>query len=279
MKFGIHLSAFTKRWDEDLIQYIKPVKEMGFDGIEYPLMDPDSIDTSKIKKALKENDLLCTCGTGLNKDRNIGSKDKDIMNAGILHLKKCINICSELESDCLGGVLYAPWGEITMRKNAGDNIKRSLENLLIIGEYAKKKGVVLALEAINRYESYFLNNMSEGKSYLRKINHPNIKLHFDTFHANIEEINMKDAILTADNDLYHVHICENDRGIPGTGQINWNEVKEGLESINYNRWITIENFVLADCEVGKDLYIWSNKAENTMVAAEEGIKFMKGLFK
>lgn len=272
------MSTFTKTWDENLFKYIKDVKNFGYDGVEFPLMNPDEFMVGKAKKLLKEYELGCTCGTGMNPQRDISSKDKDINKNGVEHLKKCIDICNELESDCLGGVIYAPWGVCMTRQQGKDNIKRSLENLSILGDYAKEKGVVLALEMINRYESYFINTVDDGKEYLRIINNDNVKLHFDTFHGNIEEKSIKEALIAGGEDIYHMHFCENNRGVPGTGSINWKEVKEGLNTIGYNRWITIENFVMPNCEVGKDVYIWIAIEENGAVAAKKGIKFMRELF-
>lgn len=279
MKFGIHLSTFTREWSENVLQYIPRVKEYGYDGVELPLMSPDEFELAKIKKLLNQYKLQCTCGTGMNPQRDISSANMQIRLNGIEHLKKCIDICNELESDCLGGVLYAPWGQFKMRSEAKEDIKRSLEALNEIGEYAGKRGVVLAIEILNRYESYFVNTVSEGKEYLKRINNKNIKLHLDTFHSNIEENNMYDAIIEGGKDIYHIHFCENNRGIPGRGSINWNEVKRGICDINYDRWITLENFVMPECGVGKDVNIWRYIEKDGNTAACEGIKFMKNLFR
>jgi len=279
MKFGIHLSTYTKTWAEDVFQYVSRSKQLGYDGVEFPLMDPDSFDVDKAKRLLKENQLECTCGTGLNPNRDISSLDKEIEENGINHLKKCIDICNTLESDCLGGVLFAPWGQFMTREEGKENIEMSLNNLHKLGEYAKDRGVVLALEMLNRYESYFLNTVEDGKAYLKRINHPNIKLHYDTFHANIEERSIKEAIVNGNNDIYHVHACENNRGVPGSGSINWNELKEALDTIDYDRWITLENFVMPNCEVGNDLYIWRSIDESGDKVAKEGIEFLRNLFK
>ncbi|WP_461206843.1 sugar phosphate isomerase/epimerase family protein [Clostridium sp. DL1XJH146] len=278
MKFGIHLSTFTKEWSEDVLKYLPTVKKYGYDGVEFPLMSPKDFDVKKAKKLLNDNSLLCTCGTGMNPSRDISSEDASIRKNGIDHLKNCIDICNELESDALAGVLYAPWGQFKTRSEGKDDIKRSLEALNIMGEYGKEKGVVLALEILNRYETYFINTVKEGKEYLNKINSDNVKLHFDTFHSNIEERNLYSAITEGGKDIYHVHFCENNRGIPGTGNIDWNRVKDGLNKIGYDRWITLENFVMPECGVGKDVYIWREIEKNGDKAAREGIKFMRKLF-
>lgn len=278
MKFGVHLSTFTKTWDEDVLQYIPLAKSFGYDGVEFPLMDPDQFPIRDAKTMLADAGMACTCGTGLNLERDISSLDRDIEANGIEHLKKCIQICHELGSDCLGGVLYAPWGQHMTREEGQRNIDKSLSNLFTLGQYAREEGVVLALEMLNRYESYFLNTVEDGKTYVKQISHPNVKLHFDTFHANIEEKSMKESIILGGADIYHFHACENDRGAPGSGSIHWNEVKDALVQIGYDRWITLENFVMPECEVGKDTFIWRPIDESGSKSAESGILFLRGLF-
>ncbi|MBY2476711.1 sugar phosphate isomerase/epimerase [Clostridioides difficile] len=278
MKFGIHLSTYTKSWSDDIFQFLEKSKEYGYDGVEFPLMDPINFDVKKANALLEKYNMECTCGTSLNTTKDISSLNKIARYEGINHLKKCIDICNELETDCLGGVLYTPWGYHISRKDAKENIKFMLENLNVVGNYAKNKNVVLALEVLNRYETYVLNTIEEGKDYLKKINNENIKLHFDTFHANIEEKSLNSAIKLGGNDIYHIHFCENDRGIPGTGNIDWEGVKDGLLSINYDRWITIENFVMPNCEVGRETFVWRNINSSKDDVAKAGIKFMKNLF-
>lgn len=279
MKFGIHLSVFTENWADDLAPYIMKSKKIGFDGVEIPLMDPFSLDVNKLKVILDDNQLECTCGTGLSDQTDISSDQLDIRENGIRHLKKCIDICQFLNCDVLGGVLYSPWGKLCSRKEAEKNIKHAIESLQEVGQYAKDRGITLALESINRYETYMLNTIQDGLDLIQKINNDHVKLHFDTFHGNIEEKSMPDAIRSAKDNIFHVHFCENDRGIPGTGSIQWTSVKEALRYIYYDRWIVLECFVTPNCETGIGTNTWRSIEENAEKTAIEGLKFMKDLFK
>ncbi|MFD3157863.1 sugar phosphate isomerase/epimerase family protein [Haloimpatiens sp. FM7330] len=277
MKLGIHLSTFTTSWEEDVLRYVKIASDIGYEGVEIPLVDPFEFQVKKAKKLLKENNLMCTCGTGLNPAIDISSVDKEVRIKGLEHLKKCIDICNELESDCLGGVLYAPWGMKKSRIEAVESIKYSIENLQKAAVYAKDKGVTLALEILNRYESYFLNTVKEGNKIIDEIGCENVKLHFDTFHSHIEENNLHEAIIEGGKNIYHVHFCENTRGVPGTGQIDWKSVISALRKIEYTRWITLENFVVPNCEVGKDVCIWREIEKDRYTAVKEGFEFMRKL--
>ena len=278
MKFGVHLSTFQKSWNDDLYVLIKQSKEMGFDGVEIPLMNPDKFDVLKTKKILTDLNLKCTCGTGLNENEDISSLDSNIRDRGIKRLYKCIDIASALNAEVLGGVLYAPWGMCVSRNDFKDNYQVMVKSLQEVDKYANKKNVMLALELINRYESSVLNTVEDGLELLKQLNSTNIKLHFDTFHANIEEKNIKEAIIRGGKDIYHVHVCENDRGAVGTGSINFKEVKEALETIGYDNWITIENFVEANCEVGNDTFIYRNIEKNGFESAKIGLEYLKKLF-
>ncbi len=277
MKYAIHLSTFTKKWSDDLVQYIKRAKEIGYDGVEIPLMDIKNVDYSKIKDALLENHIEALCGTGISINTDIGSTDEIVREQGVQYLKNCIDICYQLNSKQLGGVLYAPWGVLKSRSEAKLNYKNSYESLKIVADYAREKNVTLCLEILNRYETYYMNTVEEGLEILKEIKKENVGLHFDTFHAHIEEKNMYDAIVKGENNIKYIHFCENTRGIPLTGQVRWAEVVKGLQEIKYQGWVTIENFVNNDCEVGNDTSIWRQVEKNGDYAAVQGYKNMKTL--
>ncbi len=275
MKIGIHLSTFTERWDEDVLQYLPVAKEIGYDGVEFPILNPFEIDSGKIESLLQKYDLQCTCGTGLSEDTNISSLDEATRERGIAHLKKCVDRCAELGSPLLGGVLYAPWGEKRPRRTAQENIQNSAASLKKVAEYAEKRNVSLALEILNRYESYFINTVSEGLEFLKNVGHANVGLHFDTFHAHIEERDLYQALVEGGRQIRHIHFCENTRGIPGTGQIPWNKVKAGMEEIGYDDWIVLENFVMPDCQVGETVSIWRPIEKSGREAAIKGYKAIR----
>jgi len=279
MKYAIHLSTFTKEWAEDLIPYIKRAKEIGYDGVEIPLMNPKEFDIDSIKAEVEKQSIEVLCGTGLGPDTDISSTDETIRQDGIDHLKLCIDICEKLGSKQLSGVLYAPWGQLKARNEAERNYINSIEALKQVADYAEKKDVSLCLEVLNRYETYYMNTVEEGLNIINKIDRKNVGIHFDTFHAHIEEKNMYQAILTGKDRINHVHFCENTRGIPLTGQVRWDEVVQGLKEINYHGWVSIENFVNNNCQVGNGTSIWRQVEISGDEAALQGYKNMKKMFK
>jgi len=278
MKFGIHLSTMVHAWSDDHFAPMERLKAMGYDGVEFPLMDPENFDLMRAKSELKRLNLLATCGTGLLPHADITSKDPVVHKAGVDRLLRCLQIAHELESDLLGGVLYAPWGVTRPRMEIIEGKKRSQETLRQLAEKAKAYGVKMGLEMINRYETSYLNHTEDAAEWMAAINDPMIGIHYDTFHANIEETNQKEAILSLGQHLFHVHFCENNRGVPGTGQVDFLSVAEGLKEIGYDRWLTLENFALADCQIGNDCAIWNSKTQDPYQAAEQGLQYAKKIW-
>lgn len=275
MKYAAHSLMWTPEFTEKDLGLFDKLKGMGFDGIEIHLNHPETLPVEKIKGKMQDTGMKCTFTATLEKKHNFLSSDSKKRDQGINFLKELMNIVAELEGDVLGGVIYAAWGEFTGKMRTNEEWDYSKESLLNAAEYAGKKGVVLALEPVNRYETYFLNTAEDARKLVEDINHPNVRIHLDTYHLNIEEESFYGSIKTAGEYLYHFHVCENNRGIPGTGHIPWEEVYKALKEINYNRWAIIESFVPAIEEIARMTAIWRNVAPSADAIAKEGLKFLK----
>jgi len=228
-KVGAHLLIWTSRLDEDTIGIFHEVKEMGFDGVEIPLINPMEIEfklVEKMKKELEKIDLGCTCGGGLGKNENLVDEDGSIRERGKNYLKRFIDICSDFGSDTLPGLFYGTFEMSKGRRKTKEEWDRAVKSIQDMADYAKDKKVIPCLEAINRYETYFLNTAEDGVRLLKDIARENVKLHLDTYHMNIEEKDFYTPIVKSKRYLGYMHCCENDRGIPGTGHINWDEVSK-----------------------------------------------------
>ena len=248
---------------------------MGFDGLEIFLNHPESLPMEKIKEKMNETGMGCTLSVGLGKEQNLISPDRGARDAGVAFLKEGVDVACELGTDVVSGVIYAAWGEFTGKMRTEDEWNYSKECLLKVAEHAKGKGVVLALEPVNRFETYFLNTIEDTRKMVEEINHPNVGIHADTFHMNIEEESFYGAIKMAGEHLCHVHLCENNRGIPGTGHIPWDDVFRALRELNYDRWAVVESFVPAVEEVARMTAIWRQLAPSADVMAEEGLKLYR----
>jgi len=277
MKYGAYGLIWSPEFKEEQLYLFEKLKNMGFEGIEVPLGYPflGSLPVSGIKRKREETGLRCVCSTGLDEERNIISPDPGRRQKGIDFLRRCIEMSADLGSDVLSGVLYAPWGGFTGEARTSNEWGYCKEGLSKVAEVAKECSVFLAIEPVNRFESYFLNTAEDGRKLIEEIGHPNIKLHLDTFQMNIEEDSLYKAIKTAGDLLYHFHCCASHRGIPGTGHIDWVGVFRGLTEVGYERWLIIESFnVEAAREFGKQAAVWRELAAPDRIA-KEGLDYLK----
>jgi len=277
-KVGIHLLTWTSTLDENALKYFHKAKEMGFDGVEIFLPDPLNIDFQLIKKIRSELDkleLACTGSAGMQRNENLIDEDKTIRERGKAYLKKFIDISSDLNVEILAGVLY---GTFEMSKGRGRTEEEWDRAIELVGEgadYAKEKNVTLGLEVINRYETYFLNTAEDGVRLAKAIDRDNVKVHLDTYHMNIEEKDFYTPIVKTGKYLGHMHCCGNDRGIPGTGHINWDDIFKGLSEIDYHRWLVIETFYGPIEGIPVAASVWRKMADNLDDIPREGLKFIR----
>jgi D-psicose/D-tagatose/L-ribulose 3-epimerase len=271
---GIHLSYWQTYWSDDLVPLIARASEAGFDGAEFPLLNPAGMDFPRLRAALDDLGMRATCGTGLNPAVDITSPDPAVRQAGIDHLRACLDGCAALGSPALGGVTYAAWGVFPPGDHAGYRA-RCVESLREAGRMAGDRSVTLCLEVVNRFEGYLINTVEQGLALLAEVDSPHVKLHLDTFHQNIEEDDIGGAIRRAGGQIGHFHCSENNRKMPGAGRIPWGEVRAALDDVGYQGWLTVESFVSPGGEVGPALFIWRPLADDLDAEARRGASFVR----
>jgi D-psicose/D-tagatose/L-ribulose 3-epimerase len=271
---GIHLSYWQTAWDDDLIPLIERAKDAGYDGAEFPLLQPAALNYARLEAALEDNGLRATCGTGLSQQTDITHPDRAVRDAGIAHLRACLEGAARLGSPVLGGVTYAPWGTFP-EDNLTARRQRCIAALQEVGSVAEDVGVTLCLEVLNRFEGYLLNTVAQGVRLLEEVGSPAIKLHLDTFHLNIEETDIGAAIEAAGPHLGHFHCSANHRGCPGTGHISWATVRTALDTIDYQGWLVVEAYVRPEGEVGRGVFVWRPLSDKLDADAREAASFLR----
>ncbi len=279
IKFGVHLFLWADRFDVSALPLIKKVKQMGFDGVEIPLNYIDSINIEQTKKELKKNDMEFTASPVLGLDKDVTSSDETVRKKGISYLKRCVEVVSELGGDSMNGVIYTAWGKITGKSRTEDEWRYSVESLREVCRYAQEFNVALGLEPVNRFETYFLNTASDAVKLAKEVREPNVKVHLDTFHMNIEEKDFYNPIIQAGKLLNHFHCCENDRSIAGTGHVDWDKVFEALAEISYDKWLVLESFTQDMEKLAASTAIWRKLAPSADALASEGLAFIKKMSK
>lgn len=260
MDIGIHVSLWTPEWDSPFNKHIEKAAELGFTMVEIPIMSPQTFPLSEVKHILKETGMKVSCGTGLSPDKDISSTDSVIFSAGRDHLFHCIDIASELGSPSLQGVIHSSWG---LRKHVDeDNRRASAKGLKEAARKAAGLDMKISLECINRYESSFLNTAKQGMYLLERIGEDNAGLHLDTYHMNIEENSFREAFYTAGSKLFHLHLSENQRGFPGSGLLDWQEIIQAAKDAGYTGPWIIESYIHPEFPAGSDVCIWRPIQEN-----------------
>lgn len=284
MKYGVHTWLWTTCFREENLVVFDKAHRIGYDGIEIHLEHLDILPISGIKHKMRETGLACTFSVGLTEDKNVASPYKIFRERGIKFLKRAIDIAAELEGDVICGIPYGAWGVENPIMRRPEEYDYAIDSMKILADYARDHGITLALEPINRFEGYMINTADEMAEFIEKINHPNIKMHLDTFQMNIEENDLCEPFRKYSNLIYHVHLCENHRGIPGTGTIPWKDIFRTLKEIGYKRWVVYEAWVhdLFISEFGRippKMAMWRRLITDSDFAAEQALKFFKEIAK
>lgn len=274
-KYGVNLLLWADKFDRDTVDLIPAVAKMGFDGVEIPFFDPATVDMPQTKSALRDTNLHPIGCAIMSSDRNPIHKDVAIRENGKDYLKRSIDILAELGGDTLVGPLYSAVGTLVGRGRNRQEWEWCVDILGEVADFAGQRNVTIAIEPLNRFETYFINIAADAIRLATAIDSPFFKIHLDTFHMNIEEKSLSSAISDTGRLLHHLHACENDRGTPGTGLVDWEGVFKTLATINYDRWLVIESFTPAVKGIAAATAIWRDIAPSAEVLATEGLAFLK----
>lgn len=268
-KYGVNLLLWTSNFTEKDLYLIKKVKELGCDVVEMPIFNPEEFPSESVKKELEKYNLeACVCyGCEINSD--IASLDNKVRQNGIERFKQAIDHANTLGAKKIGGVVYKAGGIFTGSAPTQAEWNHSANSMRNIARYANQFNISICVEQINRYETYFINTTEDALKYCLDVGESNIQVLLDTHHLILEELNIYDAIIMAGKRLGHFHTSENNRGIPGTGQVDWLSVYRALKNINYSGWLVIESFYIG---FGN---IWKPLAESPEFLITEGLKNLK----
>jgi D-psicose/D-tagatose/L-ribulose 3-epimerase len=275
MKFAVNALIWTTEFDRRSFSLLPRLRAQGFDGFEVPVFEPAKFQAGSIRRALAENDLECTVCAILPNGMNPTSEDAEIRRQTRQHLADTIKLAADLGSNLMAGPVYSPIGYLPGRRRTSDEWQWAVECFQSLGEILQSHQIDLALEPLNRFETYFLNTAADAIKFCEAINDSSIGVLLDTFHTNIEEKDVAAAFRTTGKRLKHVHACENDRGVPGTGHVDFVGIAAALKEIRYEGWITIESFGYSHKELAAAAAIWRDLAPTPETVAFEGLPFLK----
>lgn len=281
MKYGMNTLLFESRFTNDAVEKFPRYNQIGFDGVELAIQEKKDIDTVFIKEKLAENNLVCGSLCALmGGATDLRGPSQNAINGGKKYIKDLVDTAVELGAEVVVGPLYSAVGRAEMvepeqRKKDWLTVKSGLKELC---SYAEDKGIYLALEPLNRFETDFMNICSDAVKMIDEVGSSMLKIHLDTFHMSIEEKSSGDAIRQAGDLLYLLHASENDRGAPGTGQVDWKGIAQAVKDTAYDRWVVIESFTPEVEIIARAASIWRQTEKDGWALAEKGLKYLKALF-
>ncbi len=275
MKYGMNLLLWTDHLNESILPVLESLKEMGYDGVEVPVFQLEEAHYQAWGQRLDDLGLERTAVTVRSGDENPISDNSAKRTAGVTANKRTLDCCQALGAQVLCGPFHSALGEFSGAGPSRDEWAWGVESMREVAEHAGKVDIVLAVEALNRFECYLANCMTDMTRFVAEVNHPRCKLMYDTFHANIEEKNPGQAIRTCAAHLGHVHISENDRSTPGQGNIRWDETFDVLAEIGYDGWLVVEAFGLLLPRIAAATKIWRSMYESEGQLAQDALEFMQ----
>ncbi len=275
MKFGMNLLLWTGELHEGLYPVLEQLKAAGFDGVEIPVFHRDVDACSQWAARLDDLGLERTAVTVRNAEDNPMSSDASVRARGVAANQQTLDCCRALGASQLVGPFHSAIGAFSGAGPTEEEWKWAVDSMQQLAEYAGQVEINLAVEPLNRFEAYLINTAADAARFVRQVNHPRCQSLYDTFHANIEEKNVRHAIESCADVLGEVHICENDRSTPGLGNVPWKTTFDALQSVGYDGWMVIEAFGMALPELAAATKIWRKMYDTELKLAKDGLEFMK----
>jgi D-psicose/D-tagatose/L-ribulose 3-epimerase len=276
MKTGMNLLLWTTHVIEQHDALLDQIKSLGFDAVEVPIFETSDVAPfERLGKRIKSLGLGATAVTVMGAANNPISPEASVRDAAVAHLDRVMECGQAFGCEILCGPIHSAIGIFSGEGPTDDEFKWGVETLQRAAEKAQARGIRLAVEYLNRFEIYFLTTALQTVKFVRAVNHPYCKMMYDSFHAHIEEKSQAHAIAACAAETIHVHVSENDRGIPGTGQVHWSEFFDGLKRTGYGGYLTIEAFGRALPALAAATRVWRDLFPQPIDVCREGLAFIK----
>lgn len=287
MKFGTYFAYWEQNWDVDYMKYVKKVADLGFDVLEVGaagIVNMSDEALAALKAEAQKHNIILTAGIGLPKQYDVSSVDENVRQNGIAFMKKILDALAKADIRKIGGTIYSYWpvDYATPIDKAAARVQ-SIKSIKELADYAAQYDITLLIEVLNRFEQFLLNDAAEAIQYVKEVGKDNVKVMLDSFHMNIEEDHMGEAIRSTGDYLGHFHIGECNRKVPGKGRMPWAEMGQALRDINFDGIVVMEPFVRTGGIVGSDIKVWRDLSDNADEAKldadiKESLLFVKKQF-
>jgi D-psicose/D-tagatose/L-ribulose 3-epimerase len=274
VRFGMHSSLWTARWTPDAVEKLVPeAARHGLEVIEIALLAPETIDVEHSRRVLRDHGVAPTCSLGLPQEVTAPLHP----SKAEAFLMRALEVAHALGSSTLSGVTYATIGYTSGAPPAEQEYANIAKALRPVARRAAEHGMTLGLEPCNRYETHLVNTAEQAVRLIERIGEPNVMVHLDTYHMNIEEKGFAHGIRRAGRHLRYIHLSENDRGVPGSGTIDWDATFTALAETGFDGDMVIESFVTLPPEIARALSVWRPVADSAEQVLREGVPFLRNL--
>jgi D-psicose/D-tagatose/L-ribulose 3-epimerase len=271
VKIGMCMFLWTTRVGPEHEALLADIRATGFDGVEVPVFEGAPADYARLCQMLDRLGLARTAVSAMGDPAmDLISADAAVRQAGVDRMRWVLDCTAALGADKVSGPLHSVLGQFSGQGPTADEVARAVDSQQQVGAHAARVGVTVGLEALNRFECYLLNTMGDLATFVDRVGHPNIRAMYDTFHANIEETDPIAALTRNRAQVVHIHLSENDRGVPGRGNIPWAETFAAIRDIGYDDWLTIESFGRGLPDLAAATKVWRDFAESPEAVYRDG---------
>jgi D-psicose/D-tagatose/L-ribulose 3-epimerase len=277
MRFGTSTFIWVSPFSSERLDLLAHAARLGSDVLEICIEDPALIRPDEIAEAAARAGIgVSVCGA-FGPSRDISSEESEIRAQGLGYLRTCIDIAAALSSSLVSGPMYSATGKTRLLAEQARQQQRewAADGIRAAADYASEHGVSLAIEPLNRYETDLINTVSQGVELCEQVGRDNVGLLLDTFHMNIEEKRIADAIRLGGEWLLELHACENDRGTPGGGHVEWGEVFDAVVQVGFDGLIALEAFTPEIEEIARAVSMWRPVAASGDALVEDGLRFVR----
>ncbi len=277
LRYAVHAYAWTSSWSNADLWIVDHAAELGLDAIEIPLMEPEKVDPRAIAERAAGAGLDVLTSLALPEGADPAHEDEAVRRRGLELLTRCIDLTADMGAAVFTGVVYSAIGRRIERRPDEADYARAAVVLKAAARHARTRGVTIGIEPINRYETFLVNTTGQALRLLELIDEPNVGLHLDAYHMNVEEDDFYAPTLAAAPYLVHFHMSESHRGIPGGGTVDWDAVVRALADGAYSGTVGLESFVGIAESMKAATCIWRDLAPSSDVLVSEGLAFLKAL--
>ncbi len=275
LQYSIHAYAWTGSWSNETLDLIDRARKLGFDMIEVPLMELETVDPEAIRERLDEVGIGVVTSTACDEAHDPTAESEEDRRRAVRYLKDCVKATAEMAASTFTGVTYSALGRRISGMPGEQYWERAAAALRETAQYARDLGVTIGIEPVNRYETFLINTGEQARRLAGMVDEPNVRVHLDAYHMNIEETDFYDSTLAAVPQLCHFHLSESHRGTVGTGLVDWDGIMRGLADGGYSGCVGMEAFIEVSPAMAGATCIWRRLAEDTDKSLKEGLAYLR----